>query len=248
MLCYNTISRKWGRGYFMNIAICDDCFEDAMYLKSFLSGHDVRIFLDGEELLDSITKFRTKYDLYLLDIYMDSLLNGIETAKKIRLNDEEAGICFVSSSEDFYREAYDLYDVNYLLKPVRKESIDGLMERIKRRLIRDKQQTFNFRWNGQMGSIPYGNILYISSDAHTIHIHCKDGAVQECKGKLNEIEMQMQGRIFMRCHQSFLVNMYHIDNLSGNELMIAGNRIPISRRYFAEIKNRYQEVLFEEVN
>lgn len=53
--------------------------------------------------------------------------------------------------------------------------------------------------------------------------------------------------MLFRCHQSFIVNIYEVDNLSGSELKVFGYRIPVSRRYYAEVKKRYHEVLFEEV-
>lgn len=76
-------------------------------------------------------------------------------------------------------------------------------------------------------------------------IHCKNGRVQEHSGKLNEIGKQICGDVFSRCHQSFIVNMYQVDSMEGNELIVGDQRIPVSRRYLADIKKRYQEVLFE---
>ncbi len=232
----------------MLIAICDDQQEDAMYLKGLLEEHQVRIFFSGEELLKNIEDNGSKFELFLLDICMDTSMNGIELAKRLRTKDEDAVICFISSSNEFYREAYDLYDVNYLLKPVEGQTLRKLIARIDRKHVRDREQSFNFKWNGQMGSISYGNILFISSNAHMVSIYCKDGGVQVCKAKLNDVEGMLDHNVFFRCHQSFLVNMYQVDYLSGNELMIAGHQIPISRRYYPELKSRYHKILFEEVN
>lgn len=232
----------------MKIAVCDDCYEDALCLKNFLGGQEVGIYSGVGSLLMDVEDCYMRYDLYLLDIYMDETMNGIELAKRIRTQDEDAVICFISSSDDYYREAYDLYAVQYLLKPVREEEIRKLLERVSRSHVRRKEQSLRFKWRGQTGLIPCGRILFVSSREHTLSIWCKDGIVQECKGKLNEMAMQLGSDMFLRCHQSFLVNMYQVDNLSGNELMISGHRIPVSRRYYAEVKKRYQEILFEEVN
>ncbi len=232
----------------MKIAICDDCYEDAFMLKVQLDGHNVRIYSGANALLTDINTHDPQYDLYLLDIYMDASMNGIELAKQLRARDEEAVICFISSSDAFYREAYDLYAVQYLIKPVEEKALKQLTDKVSKNLLRNKEQNLSIKSRGQTCSIPYGKILYISSREHTIFIYCKDGVVQECKGKLNEIALQVCGDVFLRCHQSFLVNMYHVDNLRGNELTLSGFHIPISRRYYAEVKRRYQEILFEEVD
>ena len=51
----------------------------------------------------------------------------------------------------------------------------------------------------------------------------------------------------MRCQQSFIVNMRYVEGLTGMNLSVFGEQIPVSRRYYAEIKKRYQELLFEEM-
>lgn len=233
----------------MKIAICDDCRQDALRLQALLNGnHDTVVYSGAEQLLVEIEDKKRCYDLYLLDIYMDKdAMSGIELARKLREQEEDAAICFISSSDDFYREAYDLYAVQYLLKPVKKEELEHLVQRISQRMDKDKEQSLRFRWRGQMGTISYGKILFISSREHTIFIHCRDGYVQECTGKLNEIAAQICGDVFFRCHQSFIVNLYHVNSLNGNELTVAGHSIPVSRRYLSDVKRRYQEILFEEL-
>lgn len=232
----------------MRIAVCDDDAGDALSLKAFLSSHEVRVYSDAGSVLADTADGRIHYDLYLIDIYIDASMNGIELAKRLRAADEEAVICFVSTSDAFYREAYDLYAVQYLIKPVQEDALRQLVDKVSKNLIRDKEQSLSFKCRGQTGTIPYGKILYIGSREHTIFIYCTDKRVQGCKGKLNELALRICGDVFLRCHQSFIVNMYHVDSLSGNELMISGQRIPISRRYYAEVKKRYQEILFEEVD
>lgn len=232
----------------MRIAVCDDCMEDALSLKRFLGGHEAKVYSDTDSLLEDIENKKIQYDLYLLDIYMEGSIDGIKLAERISREQEEAAICFVSTSNDFYREAYDLYVVQYLLKPVKEAAVKQLLDRVSKSLARNREKKLFFQSRGQTGSIPYGKILYISSREHTLSIYCTDGTVQECKGRLNELATQVCGDEFMRCHQSFLVNMYHVDSLSGTDLIVDGQRIPVSRRYYTEVKQRYQEILFEEVD
>lgn len=222
--------------------------EDTLVLKHFLGGHSVSVYSDTCSLLDDINNKKIRFDLYLLDIFMEESMNGIELAKELRRIQEEAAICFISSSNDFYREAYDLYAVQYLLKPVAEADVRKLLDKVSKSLTRKKEPKLSFQSRGQTGSIPYGKIRYISSREHTISIFTTDGAVWEYKGRLSELAARVCGDIFMRCHQSFIVNMYHVENLSGTDLMVEGERIPVSRRYYTGVKKRYLEILFEEVD
>lgn len=228
----------------MRIAICDDCMKDAALLKRFLGGHEASVYFDGESLLADMEDKSIKFDLYLLDIFMDNSMDGIELAKRLRESQEDAAICFVSTSNDFYREAYDLYAVQYLLKPVQEAEVKKLLGKVAKSIAVNREQKLSVSSRGQTAGIPYTKILYISSREHTITICCTDGSVQECKGKLNELALKVCGDTFVRCHQSFIVNMNHVDNLSGMDLVVAGEQIPVSRRYYAEVKRRYQEMLF----
>lgn len=232
----------------MKIAVCDDCLEDVSSLLAVLGRHEVKVYVNAYELLEDIELKGKQYDLYLLDIYMDDSMNGIELAKRIREKEEEAVICFVSTSDGFYREAYDLYAIQYLIKPVEEETVQRLLDRVEKSLAKIKKKFLSFKYRGQTSSISYGKILYICSREHTIYIYCTDGSVQEYIGKLNELALQICGDVFIRSHQSFLVNMYKVDSMNRNELIVGGERIPISRRYYAEVKRRYQEILFEEVD
>lgn len=231
----------------MQIAVCDDCMEDVLSLKKFLEGHEVSVYSDADSLLADIDNKRIQYDLYLLDIYMEESMNGLELARRLRKVQEEALICFISTSDDFYREAYDLYTVQYLIKPVKEESLKNLLRKVQKILDREGEKKLIYSWWGKNGLIPYGKICYISSRGHTLYIYCTDGKIQESTGKLNDLEHQVCDDILIRCHQSFIVNMYHVEGLSGTNLIVAGEQIPVSRRYYDKVKKRYREILFEEV-
>ncbi len=231
----------------MRIAVCDDCTEDALSLKKYLANHEVSVYSGADSLLADIENKKIKYDLYLLDIFMDESMNGIELAERLRKIQEEAAICFVSTSDEFYREAYDLYAIQYLIKPIQEETLHKLLCKVEKILARNNEKKLVYSWWGKSGSIPYGKIRYISSSGHTLSIYCTDGSIQESTGKLNDLEHRVCGDIFMRCHQSFIINMYHVEGISGTDLIVAGGRIPVSRRYYDGVRKRYREILFEEV-
>lgn len=232
----------------MRIAVCDDNRHDACTIRDLLEGQEVKLYGDAESLLADVRQGGAHFDLYLLDIFMEDSMSGLELARELRAVDEKAVLCFVSTSDDFYREAYDLYAIQYLIKPVSREAVRRLLDKVEQIFLKDVEKTLPYSWRRSSGTIPYGKILYISSREHVLSIRCTDGRVQESTGKLNDLEQQICGDNFLRCHQSFIVNIYHVEGMSGLDLTVAGERIPVSRRYYAEVRKRYQQILFEGVD
>lgn len=251
----------------MRIAIFDDCLEDALSLKGFLGGNEVRIYQDVDVFLIDLEEKGIQYDLYLLDIYLEEAegmadledfgvyygngrdgVNGIRLAERICRKQEGAAICFISSSNNFYREAYELLAVQYLLKPVQEEDLTQLVDKVSQKLAREREQKLSITSHGHSEEIPYGKILYIAGRGHMLSVHCTDRSSRECEAKLDELALEVCGDVFMRCHQNFIVNMYHVDNISKGRLMVSENRIPLSRKYDAEVRRQYREILFEEVD
>lgn len=233
----------------MRIAVCDDDRQDACAVCELLGGQDVKWYDNAGSMLADVKQKRMRYDLYLLDIFMEDSMNGLELARELRRIDEEAVLCFVSTSSDFYRDAYDLYALQYLIKPVKADDLRRLLEKVEKNSLRQGEKMLQYSWRREQGVIPYGDVLYISSMKHVLSIWCTDGSVQESAGKLDDLERQICGDAFLRCHQSFIVNMNHVRAFSGTELTLAkdGQKVPVSRRYRTEVKTRFEELLFEGV-
>ena len=83
------------------------------------------------------------------------------------------------------------------------------------------------------------DILYIESRSHKLQFTRKDDILY-MYGQINELESKVTGFNFVRCHQSFLVNLGHIEQIN-NYLICLSNRsmIPVSRPRYPEVKRRY---------
>ncbi len=230
----------------MNIAVCDDNDTDAARLVSMLEGaHTYRIFSSAEDLLFHLDDSSESFDLYLLDIFMGEM-NGVLLGKRIRKINESALICYISSSPDYYAEAFSLYAFQYLLKPVSQESFRELLRRASSQLSQNRQQCIHLHARGRNISIPYQNVLYITSMGHTLFIHCVDGHIERFGGRLGEFADRLDEAVFVRCHQSFLVNLYNVSALKSDFFVCGEEQIPISRRY-RSVKERYRSLLFSEM-
>lgn len=75
------------------------------------------------------------------------------------------------------------------------------------------------------------DILYIESQSHKLQFKTRDESLS-MYGRIDELESKLEDYLFLRCHQSFLVNMGHIEKIrnalpggrtfSVKESMVAG--------------------------
>lgn len=113
----------------LKIAVCEDETDQRNRLLTLLDESSIKntysVFENGEKLLKVFE--RGKYDLILMDIYMDSELSGIETVKLIRKKDKDISVAFVTTSKDHALESYRLSAIKYIEKPYSKENIEDTL-------------------------------------------------------------------------------------------------------------------------
>lgn len=81
-------------------------------------------------------------------------------------------------------------------------------------------------------------ILYLESRAHRTMIHTYEGE-EVCHDKIADLEQRM-GENFVRCHQSFLVNMKYIRQIENESFKLEnGEEISISKRRYVKTKEQY---------
>ena len=124
----------------MKIAIVDDNEDDRKRLQEEITkicdnksrkDFEITEFFSGEDFINLIEKNENKkyFDIVFLDIYMNGI-TGIETAKKLRETDNQSKIIFITTSNEFASESYEVKAYDYLIKPFSKERILKTMERI----------------------------------------------------------------------------------------------------------------------
>ena len=100
----------------MRIAICDDeklfLDKEAALVEKWADERglhiEVHAFSNGDDLLRAHAQ--EYFDLIILDIIMP-LLNGIDTARELRMNDKNVSVIFLTSSRDFAIDSYSLITI-----------------------------------------------------------------------------------------------------------------------------------------
>ncbi len=219
------------------IAICDDSKLDRQLLKVVIqiyfenNEEEFKIFEYelGDNLLDDI-----EVELLFLDIIM----NGMKIARKLRDIQFKAPIIFLTAHADYAVESYEVYVAGYLLKPYDTNKLTLLLDEV---LQRSVQKRIAVKVKKQHRYLEINDIMYAESDKHVLNIHLKDSRVIQTTEKLSELKKTINSKRFIRCHQSYLVNMDYIKDAKTDFILSNDIRIPIRVRGRKEIIERYHK-------
>ena len=231
----------------IKIAICDDTSEDIERLSHALYAYDrsfeIITYTNGETLIDEFSDSDPLVDILFLDIYMPGI-DGVKTAQKISDVRKDIKIIFISSSKDHYSQAYEVFAFNYILKPFDREKLYHVLDRAIEGIKRELRQKIHFNYKSIEYSVNCRDIVYIESSDKLILFHLSDGSTLQRYGKLDEMIKELQEQPFVRCHQSFIVNISFITEMGENYFRVGQVVIGISKKYLKPAKDEYYAHLF----
>ena len=179
------------------------------------------------------------FDMAFLDIYMEDTM-GNQIAHKLRAMGYQGEIVFLTASSDFAIEGYDVDASGYLLKPLDYGKLEMVMDRITRNIA---PSTYQIRHRTTVTKLAYHEILYIESSNSKCILHTESGGAYTVYKTLNTIEKELGDRRFLRCHQSFLVNMDHIKQIGKQFLLSNGDYVPIRQRGVKAVRQAYMDYI-----
>ena len=233
----------------LRVALCDDSPVFLKQVEDLLlqwpekpSDLQYECFSDGDALLRSHTD--SPYDIILLDILMP-LLNGIDTAKELRLQDSSVKIVFLTSSPEFAVESYTVKASNYLLKPIDSQALHRCLDELSAELLKNNR-AITVRSVNATHRVDLGRVEYIEAQNKHLLIVLSNGRTIDCIEPLYSLEDKLPlADGFFKCHRSYIVNIHHVDTYSSKEIrMRSGYRIPIARTCQREFEDAYFTVLF----
>ena len=145
-------------------------------------------------------------------------------------------IIFLTASPDYAIESYEVQASGYLLKSFSEEKLMKLLNRI---LKTDMKRRVAIKNRRQYRYPCTDDIMYIDSNKHNVTLHLSDGSEIITVDKLGEIEKRINEKRFLRCHQSYLVNMDYVADVQDNFIMKDGSIVPIRVRGRKEMLDAY---------
>lgn len=177
------------------------------------------------------------YALLVLDIEMGEI-SGLELAKKIRLEDKEIPIIFVTGYDEYMQYGYDVSALHYLIKPVNKEKLFQVLGKLSEKEESTKSLILNAE--NEVRRIQMNQVLYVEAAGHGSIMHTVDEVIR-LKESFGEIEKQVlpMGEA-VKCHRAYLVNLRFVSAIQNANLILDNDEyIPIARSRMKQMQHEF---------
>ena len=231
----------------INIAIVEDDAADMRRIKDCLRyanekggiEYCVTEFTDPVHFL-----FRSSFDfdLIFLDIQMPSM-NGLEAAEKIREQNKTVGIVFITNMAQFAIKGYEVDALNFILKPVNENDFYLKLNHVLSRLRANKKEQIVVGCGDRLVSLPVNSIYYVEVEGHYVSYHTNNGVTKEYS-TLKQVEKKLSAYpYFAKCNRFYLVNLNRVDEISGDEVIVGGEGLAVSRSRKTEFYKAYAQYI-----
>lgn len=178
-------------------------------------------------------------DLMFLDINMPDL-TGLELLESL---DKPPLTIVTTAYSEYALDGFRLNVVDYLLKPIGFQRFFQAAEKA--------LETFQSRISGQNNDTPsemyirqgdsfikivWEDILYVESMQNYLKLFFDDKSFT-IHQTMTSLEELLPKDAFFRIHKSYLVNISHIDLISGGRIFVKGKELPLSKHRREELFN-----------
>lgn len=233
------------------LAMCDDDKRDLekteSLIKEWSCGQNkpeikVKKFYSPFSLLDAVSEGGV-FDAFFLDILMPEM-TGITLGEQLSNMLTDPLIVYLSSSKDYYPDAFRLYAFNYICKPASKDILFPLLDKIACRCSQRNNNIFVLKTSEGILQIPFHMIVYAELLSHVCHFHLADGRHLKSLYLRSSFDRFLSPILeqpnFIKTHTSFMVNLnYSCGLTTGSLSLTTGSTVPVARSFSVKVQQRY---------
>jgi DNA-binding LytR/AlgR family response regulator len=198
-------------------------------------GASVRAFSSAVELIENYAAEPLWPNGAILDIILDGQdLSGIDAARQLRERGFTGPVVFLSSSDEFGPETYEVEASGYLRKPATEDKAASALAVMARAInsakARDSADLL-VETRSSARRILFRDIIYLESVHNMIEIHLASGEVAPVRGTIGGFaETLLKDARFAQSHRAFIVNLDYVASMTPSEaVMLDGSKVFIAK-------------------
>ena len=201
--------------------------------------NDFEIIAEFKKATEAISFLNeNKTDLLFLDINMPEI-NGINFARSLS---NPPAIIFTTAYREFAADGFELQAIDYLVKPI---PFDRFLKAVNHYLKlqsksveiiaaenrdRPEEEFILLKDSKKTHKVPLTDIKYIESDGDYIRFYLNSRKLM-VRGSLSSMELTLPPTLFLRIHNSYMINLKKVNAITLYSVEIDGTELPISRSY-----------------
>lgn len=174
-------------------------------------------------------------------IFMDVQFGGgrgVELTARIQSDYPWAAVVFMASYLEAAAEIFEARPTFFLMKPFEDEKVEAAMERVADVLRKSENRSIKIKTKSGYLQIKSDNIYYIESSGRQLFIRM-GAEFHSVRMKMADLWQRLP-YCFVRCHESYMVNMNHIKFFnSGMIILTNGEEVPISRSRYKSAREEF---------
>ena len=233
-----------------HIVVCDDeaeilneilkkvraCF-DEQNIPARYTGMD-----DARKLMECMQNERI--DVLFLDIDMP-YHNGMELAGYINEQGWSTILIFITSHDALVYQTFAYRPFGFIRKTHMDQEIEETLKRVWKELLENKREIV-VRKGQELIRVLIKDLIYIEAEKNYLVLKCRNESIR-IRETMTNMEKELQGSGFLRCHKGYLVHAQYIEKMRNNEILIRAGKesavLPVSRSYEKEVRKRILETL-----
>jgi two-component system, LytTR family, response regulator LytT len=184
------------------------------------------------------------FDLLFLDIEMP-LLDGISFGKRLREENNEVSLIYVSNREDKVFDAFESHPFGFIRKSNFALDVEKVVSSYLDYRAKKEPKKMVISNEGKQETIPFDKVTYIEASRRNQLVHL-DGE-KEAKvlsSTMEKIAADLEEYGFLSCYKGIVVNYRYIARIEEDVILLNdGSRVPLSRRKASELKKHYLELV-----
>lgn len=215
----------------VSIAIVEDDERDRAVIKSYLdryakqNGQTFKIS-EFKNAIIFLTNYKPVYDVAFIDIQMPHL-NGMDAARKLRESDSSIPIVFITNMSSYAVQGYSVNAVDFVVKPVSYYNFEAMLNKVLR-VSENRFQEVILKTSDGGKKLLTSEIIYVEVIDHKVIYHTEKEDI-EIWETLKAQESKLAPFGFAYCSNYCLVNLKHVDSISGGLLTVKGIELSITR-------------------